>query len=354
MRLLKSGLIICGGVGGFLTAVAMAAPAKSEPELPLARLVELNAEALFGGTVKVDNDRFTMTFPGGRFGKGFVCRHGKTAGVYSKNGELRRQPLGGKLLGGIDKIEEKFSFAGLIAGETVSRFQLADDFKLSFKLRVPQFERDSSLTWFINRESNKSYLGVDFFREISVIDKAKKRRETSADQRFRGSPLRWFDSKSTGVPVEIVFKDGKMTVCMETRVAEKKEADIKEQQGNKPAKEKEKEKEKEIEKEMAEVIALDGVDEPRHGHLAIRFTNLSFVVSEFQIEGRLPEEWIQRRFDQLRKARRLKVKEPPAEKKEPEKKPDEKKETPKKNKIKKDKKKGPDLDKPDPEADEDL
>ena len=286
----------------------------------LARLAELNSEALFGGKVKVKGDRFTLTFPGeGLFEKGFDCRARRRAGVVSDPAAIKDEAVKKVLLHGADG---KFSFVGLSSGTAISRFPLTDDYKISFKLRIPTLMRGSKLVWYLNREK-KDYLEVNFFRQAALVKKGRPRsRRLSPDPRFRQGPDKWFDRKSKGVPVEMSYKGGTLAVRM--HAGKGKDG-------------------------MTEVVTLENVKELSEGKLALSFEKVSFLVTDFTIEGQLPRKWLEAAIESLKSAGRLKENDPAGAKGD---KKSEQGET--KDSKKGKKKEGPDIDRPDPEADEDL
>jgi hypothetical protein len=313
-------------------------PAAEEPSLE--ELVQLNAEALFGGKLTLAEGRFTLDFTEARsFERGFTYR--KTGSIASEPGEVNaamRKRL-------VDGAEGKFSFAGLGSGTALSNFELAGDFKISFRLRIPTLDPRSRMTWLLNRESRSRYLQTNFFQDILVAARRRARARTK-EPRFAGPPVRWFDTSSKGVRVEMVFKDGKLSIRMGTT----------EKEGGKGRGKRGKKKEdKKAKEEIVEVVALDGIEEPTGGRLALSFDRLSFVVTDLRIEGEFPREWARGETESLRKKGKLKTSSPKELAKKGEK--AEKKgesagggsATPEKKE-----REGPDLENPDPEADDEL
>ena len=296
---------------------------KEKKEDLLRKLVELNGDSIFGGHVKLKGERITLTFAGdGAFEKGFQCSSKSRSGVVSDK-RLVKDVAVKKVL--IDGAQGKFSFLGLTSGTAVSRFPLEGDYNISFKLRIPTLMRGSKMTWYLNREK-KDYIQLNFFRQAALFKKGRlKSRKVSKIPRFRKGADKWFDRKSAGVPVEISFKEDKLTVRMEEKKAGEKKGT------------------------MTEVVSLDEIQERNHGRLALSFDKVSFLVTDFKIEGKLPRSWVEQEIESLRKVGKLKM---PADKPKAEAKKGKQdgKKDPKKGKEKE----GPDLDTPDPEIDEDL
>ncbi|MBN1441303.1 MAG: hypothetical protein JXA90_01280 [Planctomycetes bacterium] len=296
-----------------------------------ADLLNWNAETIFGGKLTLEkDDRFTLAFPGeGLFEKGFRCQGKAGQGVISDAAAVKDVSVKRTLLEGA---AGTFSLVGLSSGSAVSRFPLGNDYSISFKVRIPILMAASKLVFILNQEG-RSYIQLSFFQEASVISGGRRRAAAaSRDPRFRGPPAQWFDRKSAGVPVEIVFKEGKLTVRMHAPA-----------QGN-------------LKEGMADVVTLDGVSEPTEGNLALSFDRISFLISDLKIAGKLPADRLKQEIESLRGTGQLRTRapEPPAAGKETKDTPDAAKKGDSKAKPKKDTKKGPDLEQPDPEADDIL
>lgn len=327
-----------------VTPSAEGRAAAQEP--PLEELVQLNAESLFGGKLTLKDGRITLQYPGGGlFERGFACRGSRGLGIISDEAKVKSQAVRRVLL---EKPKGKFSFVGLSSGSAVSSFELQDDFKVSFRLKIRNLSPTSRLTWFVNRDGRK-YVQTNFFQDI-VLAGRKRSRVRTKDTRFAGSPVRWFDVQSPGVAVELSFKEGKLSVAL--GVMEKGDGKRKGKGGGR-GKGKGKEKPAEAKEKMVEVVSMDGIEDPVAGRLALLFSDLSFLVTDFQIQGNLPREWADAEIARLRKAKKLITRSP----EELAKKEDRKA----KGKTAKGGaapgsagKEGPDLDSPDPEADDEL
>jgi hypothetical protein len=307
-----------------VSAVSAVGSTARAAEPSFAELVRLNGEAMFGGRVSVDEKekRVVISYPGeGLFERGFDCRAGRAgAGVVSDLGRVSAGFRASLVDGG----EGKFSLVGLSGGAAQSKFELGGDYTVRFKVRIPIPPARARLDWFLDRQGSRDFVQVAFFRDLVVVNGGKKRGERSSDPRTSGTPNRWFDAKSGGVPVEIVSKGGRVTVRMHLpALGDRKEG-------------------------MTDLVSLDVSDGPRRGQLALSFDNVNFLLSDLSIEATLAPEWIEPEFVRLRQAGLFitEKKEEPAKEKDAPAEGD----APKTDK----KKDGPDLDAPDPEADIDL
>ncbi len=338
-RALLAAVVSFGGVGSWTYSQEKkdAPPA----DLPLEKLVELNAKELFGGEAKFKDGRVTLTFPGrGTFARGF--RSGSTGGRGFISGldDLKDPNMRGNLAGGL---EAPFSFAGIEGGEALSKFELSDDFTISFRMRLPLVPPGASFLFRMHQEDAKSYLQTSFFQEIAVLDGGKPRKKTATDAVFSSPPAKWFIQKVAepqATPVEIVFKDKKLSVFVSV-FSEKAKS------------------------EKKEVVSLDGIEKPTSGKIFIKFSKLSFGIADFAIDGKYSRAWAEAEIARLRKEKklRLRAEDPePSEKKiaKPDVKgkraPNDKKADDDKNPKRqpREKRKPPDVGQPDPEAEVDL
>jgi hypothetical protein len=322
--------------------------AAEEPKEPsLEELIKLNAEPLFGAKPDFgDGGKVTLVLTGdGSFEKGFVCRGVGGSGIIASAPALRNEAVRKTLLEGA---AGAFSFAGLISGSAVSKFELSGDFKVSFKLRIPQLSPQARIGMSFHQEGRHA-IQTNFFQDVLVL--AKKRASArSPDPRFAAPAASWFDRKSVGVPVEVSFQNSRFAIRMPSVAHDDKGADRggKDQKGGKREKKPEEHK---PEAELVEVVSLEGIDDPQSGRIALNFDKVSFLVSDFRVEGKLNRSWAEREIDALRKTGKLRTSDG-AKKSEEDKPAVAGGDAPASKKGSG--KKGPDLSKPDPEAKDDL
>lgn len=328
LRLVLAWCVVSGAAGAGVPVAA------GEPSLE--DLVRWNAGEIFPGARFSLNDkgRFTLEFPGaGEFEKAFRCRtRGGGQGIVSESGRVKDVAVRKTL---IDGAEGKFSFVALAGGTAISNFAVGTEFKVSFKVRIPTMMKTSRIVWYLPRDG-KDYVQLDFFNEATLVAKGRRRSRSAARAAaFRGSPSTWFDRKSKGVPVEFVRKDGTLSVRLPTPPGRGGDE----------------------EKGLTEVVTLDGIERPEEGQLALSFDRISFLVSDLRIEGQLPRAWVEKKIDELRESGALRSEAPQQPGSDPPAKRGEDGESEKERSDSKEagtKGKGPDLDKPDPEADVDL
>jgi hypothetical protein len=278
--------------------------AEKEPDLD--RLLESNSSALFGGKASFKDGRVTLLYAGkGLFDRDFRAKTGKGGtGVFSDPKDIKNALVKAELT----KEASGFSFVGLGVGRAISNFALAGDLKLSFKLKVPNLLPKAKLVVRWNQRAPKSYIQTSFFQKIIAVHKGRKRRAAATDSRFTGPPLTWFDRKSKGVPVEVVFKDQRAAVF------------ISRGEGENP--------------EKVEVVSLDGIESPSGGKISFYFANISFLISDLAIEGKYDRSWAEAAIEELRRAGKLR--------------------SPEADTVAKKEKGGTGIDQPDPEAEEEL
>jgi hypothetical protein len=315
-RLTAAPPAVSQGGGGPQEAGAQEAAA-TEKEPPFEKLLELNSEALFGAKIALKDGRFTLKLEGGgSFDRGFQ-QPGRPRerqgffGVEDKIHPLMREKL-------LKEAAGKFSFAGLVTGSALSNFDLQDDYKVSFKIRIPDLAPGGRFSMTFNHDGRRGLVQTEFFQELLHLRRgSKKGAARTRDARFAGPPTKWFPTASKGVPVEIEFKNGRLAVRMTI-----------------------KEKDKD---EQVEVVVLEGIDEPTSGKLGFSFDKLSFLITDLSIEGKLPRQWVQQELDRLRQSGKLRTRPPEELARKDEARPEAAR-----------KKTGPDLDLPDPEAEDDL
>lgn len=352
-------VVLCPLAAGSTGAVSLAAPPAASPEeasgapaekkageIPpadgpsLERLVELNAAELFGGEATFKEGRVELRFPGkGLFQRGFNAPSAGGKGFISDLGILKDAGLRKAIVEGH---EGAISFAAVDSGDALSRFEMAQDFKISFKVKLAQLPIPAAGTISVRvNQDSSSFIQTTFFQDILAVDHGKKKRKMTSLKQFAGPPATWFPQKySPLIPVEIVFKNGKVTVSM-TTYPEKDEPE-------KHAK-------------VVELVSMDGIQGPTSGRISLHFNKLSFGVMDFVVEGKYHRAWAEAEIAKLTKAGKLKVK--PPEVKPPEVAAQNQKQggaqargataaaAKKPQKIKKG---GTDIDKPDPGADDDL
>lgn len=282
--------------------------AKAKP-LTVEQLAELNGVALFGVPLKLNKGRFTVIYPGaGEFDKGFVSRSFGRGRVFSKIADVKNVSHRKLLIDGHSK--GKATLVGFLAGSTLSRFDLVDDYKISFRMRIPKLGAGGRFAFLLNHQGG-SFVQTNFFQDIIIA--ATKTKVRTKDKRFASPAYRWFDKGPQGMPVVIACKGGKLSISIGVLNGKKEE--------------------------MIEVVATE-VMEPPPGKIGFNFQGFSFLISSLRIDGKFPRAWCEKEMAVLRKAGKLVTKMP--EKKAP------------LPPLKGPAKKGPDLSKPDPEAEDEL
>lgn len=283
-------------------------PAAKAKPLTVEQLAGLNGVALFGVPVKINKGRFTLIYPGaGEFDKGFTSKGRGRGGVLGNVSDVKSAAFRKNLLTGHTK--GKATLVGLLAGSTLSNFELVDDYKIAFRMRVPHLTGRSRFAFLLNHQGS-SFVQTNFFQDIVIA--SKKVQVKTKNRKFAASAYRWFDKGPQGMPVVITFKGGKLTVSVGVLNGKKEE--------------------------MVEVVSTE-VKEPAPGKIGFLFSGVSFMISSLRIDGKFPKAWVEKEMAVLKKAGKLVSKLP--EKKAP-------------APLKGSAKKGPDLSKPDPEAEDEL
>lgn len=311
----------------FLYLLAVACPglrsdlAAGEPEPSFERLVQLNSRDILGTEVELKEGRMILRFPGkGTFGAAFRAPGGGGRGFISDVAGIK-DTLMRKML--TEGVEAGFSAAGLDTGDALSKFELGEDFKISFKLKPPRVPDGATFLLRVNQEDGKNFLQTSFFQDITVMENGRPRRKTASDKRFQAPASRWFLQKhSPTVPVEVVFKEKKLSIFV-TIYPEK----------DKP--------------ERVETVSQDGIEKPLRGKMSIKFSKLSFAMVDLVIDSKVPRTWLEGEIARLRKDGKLKLKEAEVASK-----PGEK--APQARKPAKPAKGGVNVEDPDPEAEDDL
>ena len=123
-------------------------PAATKP-LSVTQLAQLNSAALFGVPFKISNGRFSVTYPGaGEFDKAFASRgrgRGKVIANIAevKNASFRKLLIDGHSMG-------KPTLVGMMGGSALSIFELVDDYKISFRLRIPRIDGRGRFSLLLN------------------------------------------------------------------------------------------------------------------------------------------------------------------------------------------------------------
>jgi hypothetical protein len=291
------------GLLGFALLVSVSsrslAPRAAEADPPFEKLLELNAQAVFGGetTLNAKEGRVVIRFPGkGLFHQAFTVAGGKGRGFFSDVAEVKDGAMRKVLIEGA---ESGFSVVGRDAGRAVSRFELADDIRLSFKLKIPSLPANAALSITVNQLDARSFLQSSFFQDIVWSDAGKRKRKATELKAYAGNPSKWFNQKSPGVPFEIVFKEKKLAISMTGKSEKEKDKD-----------------------EVVELVKQEGIENPARGKIVIDFRGMSFLISDLVVEGKYDRSWVETDLARLKKEGKLKVKD--AEPEAPKDKPKEK------------------------------
>ena len=114
----------------------------------------------------------------------------------------------------------------------------------------------------------KSFIQTSFFQDIRVNAAGKMKRKVVQNKTYQQPPFKWFDTKSKGVPWEIVFGGKKLSISTQAVEGQKEKG-----------KDKEKEKEKETEQEkvgtVEEMVSQEGIEAPSSGRIAFEFNKFS-------------------------------------------------------------------------------
>jgi len=263
----------------------------AEPEPPIERLMELNSVDLFGQETSVKDGRVSLRFPGkGLFNRGFESPSPRGQGFVSNADEVKDAAARKVLMEGA---KGEFTLVGRQMGRATSKFELADDFRISFRLRISNLPPAGLFLLTVNQPDPKNSIQTSFFQDLTVVEGGKKRRQVTSDKTYAAPPAKWFNQKSPGVPFEIVFKDKKLSITM--------------------TKEPEKEGGKE---EKVVLITSDPIEQASHGRIVFEFRNMSFLMSDLVVEGKYDRTWAEAAIAKLKKDGKLKLKPPEAVAKE--------------------------------------
>ena len=165
-------------------------PAKGKAKpLTVEQLAQLNGVALFGVPLKLNKGRFTVIYPGaGEFDKGFVSRSFGRGRMFSKIADVKNISHRKLLIDGHSK--GKATLVGFLAGSALSRFDLVDDYKISFRMRIPKLDARGRFAFLLNHQGG-SFVQTNFFQDIIIA--ATKTKVRTKDKRFASPAYRWFD-----------------------------------------------------------------------------------------------------------------------------------------------------------------
>lgn len=255
----------------------------STAEPPLEKLVELNARELFGVEPELKDGKVILRLTSnGAFGRAFKATGSAGRGVVSSLEELKDPTLKGNVAAGI---EGDFSFAGIDSGEALSRFELAGDLRITFRLRSNVIQPGASLLLRILQEDARNHVQTSFFQDIVVTENGKPRRKLTADARFTPHPSKWLLQKLAepqATAVELLFQGKKLSVFV-TLVPEKGKT------------------------ERIEVVSQDGIEKPAAGRIFLKFSKLTFGLASLVIEGKYNKPWVETELARLRKEKKLRL-----------------------------------------------
>ena len=258
----------------------------AEGEPSLERLLEINSAEVFGadGIEVGDGLRVKLDFKkDGLFNKLFQSRSGGGRGFISSRDEAKVHSTGQKLM---DKADDVFSFIAIEGGTAVSRFELADDFAIKFRAKIPFVVPAGSLAVLVNQQDGRNFIQTSFFQDLLVVDGGRKRRKPPSHRHFALEPARWFDrTAEKGMPVEILYRENKVSISIEAKL-DKKEKD---------------------KADRVEVVSQDGIEKPSSGKVVFSFNKLSFLIGNLSIEGKLNRSWAEGEIARLRKDGKLKL-----------------------------------------------
>jgi hypothetical protein len=248
-------------------------------DLPLERLVQLNAAALFGsGKVTFRDQSVEVLLDGdGQIAAAFEgigimdSKHEQMTGSNRKFIRYGDQKGGEKLLPGLAAI-------GMDGGKWVSRFPLAGATKVSFDIRIPNLlTRESSLTLRLNWNGKTGY-ETSFFTSIARVsgDQTLSPRYAS-DPKLRKPASSWFPRKGEPVKVEFAVEDDKCVVRFDGK----------------------------------ELVTYPKVKDAG-GKVVFLYQKLVFTIQNLKISGKVDLEWCRERLADLEKKGELKVVESPA------------------------------------------
>lgn len=252
-------------------------------------LLELNAAELFGGEVKAKDGRVEIRFAGnGLFLEGFTVA-GAAAGGSAARGFVAdekqiKDVATRKIL--LDGAEGKFTCLGRESGRALSKFELAGDLRIRFRLRIRSVPPTAQFVVTLNLTDSRNFIRTSFLTDVAIVDSGKVRREQTEKRAFLGPASRWFDTRSAGVGFEIEIKEKKLS----TFLLEKSE-----------------DKEKRV-----ELVSCEDLELPTGGKVGFEFRNMTFLMTDLVIEGKPESAWARETLVELKKAGKLKSKEPRA------------------------------------------
>jgi hypothetical protein len=251
-------------------------------------LLKLNQGELFDPSISLWKDQLTVSVPNrGFFDDAFDLKEQRLTRIFSDVREIKD--------GGLQRLigtEGDTAFVAKGGGAASSKFELANDFRLTFRLRVHSVPPNAA---FVLRlvQDEKNFIEISSFREITVVEKGRKTTRTTADKRFTRHISSWLKVKND-TPVEVVFKDKKLSVFLTSSTLE---PGTKDDRGNVRG--------WNFKTERVEVVSMDGIEKPSGGAIVIAINNWTVVARSFQLTGKVHRPWVQARFDQLEKTGKL-------------------------------------------------
>ena len=243
--------------------------------LPLERLVELNAAALFGGNAKVDGDRIELEYSAdGQVRAGFVGREIIDAGHAQMTGAQRNFIIEEKK-DGVEKLIPGLAAVGIGQDMWVSKFPLAGDARIEFGFRIPNLITQQStfrvrLNW--DPEKNSGY-ETSFFQSIGYVSRNRtKSSQLTPIKEYQRAASYWFPRKKSSVKIEYWIKDGECAVRMNGQ----------------------------------DMVKVDGIKD-LGGHVAIAYRKIAFTIDNLKISGKLDREWCEKELERLEKKGELKT-----------------------------------------------
>ena len=247
-------------------------------DLPLAQLLRANRQPLFGsGKLSIEGESIKLSLDrDGAIGSTFEGRGVMDSKHDQMKGSNRRfirygdQKDGEKLLPGLAAV-------GIGRGAWMSRFPLAGETKVRFKMRIPNLLTSAStFKVCVNWDDDSGY-EVNSLNAVSLISDGQPRggSHRSPDREYREHMARWFPRKGESVPVEIAIADGVLAV----KVAGKET--------------------------VSAPVKDDG------GRVAFFFDKIVFTIQDLEITGKVDRDWCDSRLDELEKAGKLALEEKP-------------------------------------------
>ncbi len=279
MRFFISTILTCA-----ISGADVAGAEETGGDLPLKKLLELNASQIFGGKLKLlDGDRFEVTFDGpGLMEKGFIAKgaaildeknaepNGVNKKFFTKGDKNNKNKKDDKAppLPGLACV----GFAGSRAALWTSRFPVAGDSRVTFDFRIPNLLTSQSKFLVRINADKRSYLETNFFNNISKYANGKViARSVTPHPKFSGIPTKWFPRKGDSVPMELAVEDDTLVVRLSGQ----------------------------------EVVAMKRLGKVDQGHVAFLFQKFVFTLQNLKISGKLDLAWCEEEIKKLKKENKL-------------------------------------------------